>query len=148
MSLTIKEAFQLSHNYISYLQSSTPLLHAKLQLTITFIFILYYLRHFVALVALNILTFPKYCFFGLDADLGTAKAPLATVFSTEAVLFSGVPEAAVSHLPLPNDSSSVTTFAPGTLESLALSLVDTGLAPSASSHTKYLHSDRLPLGHA
>ena len=96
---------------------------------------------------MNILTFPKYCFFGLGADLGTDKDPPAAKLSTETADFSRVHEAPASHLS-PNDSCSVTALALGTLLSLTLSLVDTGLAPFASSHAKYLHSDRLPLGHA
>ena len=70
------------------------------------------------------------------------------MLSTETVHFSRDPIAPASPLSLLNDSSSVTTLALGTLLSLTLSLVETGLAPSASSHMKYLHSDPLPLGQA
>ena len=119
----------------------------------------YYLR---PLDALNILTFPKYCFFGLEADLEivTGKGPPVTVeLPAERVQFARAPkpEESVSRLLAllgsANDSSSVNTLTEGApaLVSLTLSPVDTGLAPpstAASSHAKYLHSDCLPWGHA
>ena len=107
---------------------------------------------------MNILTFPKYCFFDFSVELGGDKDPATAVLHTETVFSSSfVPLSSTVVLQLStNESSSVTilvttTSGLRTLTSLTLTLglVDTGLlAWLASSQTKYLHPDFLPFGHA